>query len=64
MVVSGSIDELDFSAVLRREERVVGVVCANRPADSRRLRAGMTEERQGALALPGVGDGHLWAGAV
>lgn len=52
MTVSGSLEALDFSAVLRCEDRVVGLVCANRPADFRRFRPLVTGEPQDDLHLP------------
>lgn len=52
MTVSGSLEALDFSAVLRREDRVVGLVCANRPSEFRRFRPLVTGEPQDDLQFP------------
>lgn len=59
MEVGGSIEALDFSALLRRGDRVVGLVRAQRPAAFRRLRSLVTAEPQTASRLPGFGSGRI-----
>lgn len=61
MTVSGSIEALDFSAVLQQGDQVVGLVCAGRPADFRRLRPTVTGHApgDGAAEAAGAGTGDV-----
>lgn len=61
MTVSGSIEALDFSAVLQQGDQVVGLVCAGRSADFRRLRPTVTGHAPGDRAVEAAG---AWTGDV
>ncbi|HEY3482338.1 MAG TPA: oxidoreductase C-terminal domain-containing protein, partial [Streptomyces sp.] len=53
MAVSGDLGALDFAAVAQRAGRTAAVVCGNRPAEFRGLRAALGEPPAGAHGSPG-----------
>ncbi|AJE81282.1 rubredoxin reductase [Streptomyces albus] len=60
--LDGSVEELDFAALLWRGERLVGTVCAGRPRAFPPLRALIGTTRGGDGAEGGTGDRALLAG--